>query len=44
MQVAITWSATRLDGGPAVVEQTALVYFARRATQVGGGALLELPA
>jgi hypothetical protein len=32
VQVAVIWSATRLDGGPAVVEQTTVVYFARRGT------------
>ncbi len=33
VQVAVVWSATRLDGGPAVSEQTTVLYFARRGTQ-----------
>lgn len=33
VQVAVIWSASRLDGGPAVVEQTTVFYFARRGTQ-----------
>lgn len=30
VQVAVIWSATRLDGRPAVSEQTTVFYFARR--------------
>ena len=30
VQVAVVWSASRLDGGPAVREQTTVLYFARR--------------
>ena len=30
VQVAVVWSATRLDGGPAVNEATTVFYFARR--------------
>ena len=30
VQVAVVWSATRLDGGPPVSEQTTVFYFARR--------------
>ena len=33
VQVAVIWSATRLDGGPAVSEQTTVFYFARRGTE-----------
>ena len=33
VQVAVIWSATRLDGGPAVTEQTTVLYFTRRGTQ-----------
>ena len=32
VQVAVIWSATRLDGGPAVFEQTTVFYFAHRGT------------
>lgn len=43
VQVAVIWSATRLDGGPAVSEQTTVVYFARRGTQWVAVHSWELP-
>ncbi len=44
VQVAVVWSATRLDGGSAVSEQTTVLYFARRGTHWVALHSWELPA
>ena len=44
VQVAVIWSATRLDGGPAVSEQTTVFYFARRGINWVALHSWELPA
>ncbi len=44
VQVAVIWSATRIDGGPAVSEQTTVLYFGRRGTQWVPLHSWELPA
>jgi len=44
VQVAVVWSASRLDGGPAVSEQTTVFYFARRGINWVALHSWELPA
>ncbi len=44
VQVAVVWSATRLDGGPAISDANTVFYFARRGAQWVALHSWELPA